>query len=471
MDLYYDSRGLRVTASNNLSVERLDGAVTRYLGARRDTLDWTRALATDDPDCILAQCLLGYIYLHAGKPECVARAREIAAATKQRADARAASAREKLHVGAVSSWAEGDFEGAVARWEATLRAHPLDLLALRLAQFMTSYLGKSVGIRDSIARVFPAWEESVPGYGFVLGCYAYGFEEAGDYASAEAFGRRAIEKNSTDLWAAHAVTHVMEMDGRPSDGISWICGMQEQWRECNNFVAHLWWHQCLFFLALGQYEQVLNVYDTKVREEKRDEYLDIANSASVLWRLEQAGVNVGERWNELATFSAKHIEDHIFVFADLHYGMAMAAGCDPAVVERHLGSCEKFAEAEGGTESRVMVEVGLAIAKAIAAHRRGDYLSASDMLFPVRSEIWKVGGSHAQRDLFEQLLIDSTMRSRRNERAKQLLSERTARRPHDIWSWKNLGNVLEACGEAEAAVEARSKFAKLIGQDRQEMSS
>ena len=459
--MYSDSRGLAITASHRSSVERFDSAVSRYLGARKDTPDYVAVLIADDPCCVLALCLQGYLLLHAGKPECHARAREVHSCAARAAGGDITS-RESLHLAALQAWIAGDFLEAVDRWEVILHDFPLDILALRLAQFMTSYLGRSAAIRDSVSRVFPVWDEGVPGYGFVLGCYAYGLEEAGDYAAAERFGREAVETNPTDLWAAHAVTHVMEMQGRPRDGTTWVGGLHEQWRDCNNFVLHLWWHQCLFHLALNQYDRLLELYDSNVRAQSTDEYLDIANGTALLWRLEQAGVNVGPRWEELAQRSAAHIDDHLFVFADLHYGMAVAAAGEAIVPDHFLASCRRFADSGGGTESQVMAEVGLRVAEAIVAHRRRGFVEASDLLFPVRDLIWKIGGSHAQRDLFEQLLIDSVVHAGRGELAATLLSERIGRRPHDIWSWKNLAGVLSQLGDTPGVVRADAEIKRLL---------
>jgi tetratricopeptide (TPR) repeat protein len=464
--MYFDSRALGVTASDSSSVEHLDAAVTSYLGARRDTPRRLEMLLANDPDCILAYCLQGYLSMHAGKLGSVIAAREAHSRAVQTAAVRGVTQREKLHIVALESWIAGDFERALEGWEAILRESPLDILALRLAQFMTSYLGKSASIRDSVSRVFPSWSEGVPGYGFVLGCYAYGLEETGNYALAEAFGRQAVEQNASDLWAAHAVTHVMEMQGRPHDGIFWVEGLQQQWAECNNFVFHLWWHQCLFHLALDQFDRVLEVYDCQVRPQSTDEYLDIANAADVLWRLEQAGVSVGDRWEELAQRASSHIEDHLFVFADLHYLLALAAEGEAHTVEKFLDSCARFANSGCSTESRVMAEVGLAVAQSIVAHRKKNYAEAGDVLLPVRDLIWKTGGSHAQRDVFEQLLIDSVARAGRGALARSLLSDRIARRPNDIWSWKNLAAVHATLGDASGASAASDELKRLlIGED------
>ena len=59
----------------------------------------------------------------------------------------------------------------------------------------------------------------MPDYGKVLGMSAFALEECGAYEEAERRGRRAVEIDPTDIWATHAVAHVMEMTGRQRDGI------------------------------------------------------------------------------------------------------------------------------------------------------------------------------------------------------------------------------------------------------------
>jgi hypothetical protein len=54
-------------------------------------------------------------------------------------------------------------------------------------------------MRDVLAGALPSWDAGVPGYGFVLGCHAFGLEETGDYAAAERAGRRH-DVNSNQLF-------------------------------------------------------------------------------------------------------------------------------------------------------------------------------------------------------------------------------------------------------------------------------
>jgi len=195
---------------------------------------------------------------------------------------------------------------------------------------------------------------------------------------------------------------------------------------------------------------VLELYDREVRAESTDEYLDIANAVSLLWRLEQANVSVGDRWKELAARASSHLDDHALVFVDLHYVMALAAVGDERAVTEFIRSCERFAASGGGTEADVMADVGLRLAHAVVAHRRGAYDDAVDDLYPVRRRVRHIGASHAQRDLFDQLLIDAAWRGGRLEEARTLVAERLQWRPNNRW-----GQRIERAVSAAAAPRSR----------------
>jgi tetratricopeptide (TPR) repeat protein len=458
--MHVDSRGLQMTASGASSVVLLDDVVSAYLGMRKDTALRAAALQQADEECVLAYCLNGYLAMHACRREQADRARESLARAKKIARTAGGNHREELHISALDNWCAGKIEGAVDCWEKILVDFPLDILALRLAQFLTSYLGRSRAIRDSIARVLPAWSPEIPGYGFVLSCYAYGLEEAGDYETAERFGRKAIDLNANDLWGAHAVTHVMEMQGRPAEGVEWIANIDKHWEGCGNFVNHLWWHCALFHLATEDYGAALELYDRRVNV-PGDEYLDIANASALLWRIEQAGVDVGNRWEELVTRVGGNLEDHFFVFVDLHYLLATATSLDAARARDALESCIHYAR-EDSTEAVVMRNVGLPMAKAIIAHRKRAYGQASDLLFPVRHEIHRIGGSHAQRDVFEQMLIDSAIRAERFSLAESLLQERIKKRPRDLWSWRTSAIVAEKLKDPAGVASSHAGIDRIL---------
>ena len=56
---------------------------------------------------------------------------------------------------------------ALDTWEDILSQHPTDVTALKFAHDSYFYLGYQDQMRDSIARVLPYWNETMPLYGYV----------------------------------------------------------------------------------------------------------------------------------------------------------------------------------------------------------------------------------------------------------------------------------------------------------------
>lgn len=431
--MQHDIRGLPQTAASAAAMRAFDATVEAYLRFELQTGDRLKETLGLDPAMPMAHCLKGCFLLLFAKRGLATRAAGALRDARAAAAQNGLTAREAQHLAALDAWLEGDLQAAAARYDALLVDHPQDIVALKLAQYLHFYLGDAAAMHRSVARPRPAWSDSLPGHGYVLGLEAFALEECGDYTAAEAAGRAAVERNTGDIWAAHAVAHVMEMQDRPREGSAWVDDLQPGWSACNNFAYHVYWHRCLFLLDQGEVEAVLHRYDSDVRGDRSEEYLDIANAVSLLWRLEQRGIDVGERWGELAEKASRLGGEHMLVFADAHYMMALAAEGPAGAAEALLASLEGFAR-EDGTEADVAREIGLPLCRAVLAHRRGRYGEAVDALLQHRPALNRIGGSRAQRDLFEQLLIDAAVKAGRGPLARSLLSERDATRRANDWN-------------------------------------
>jgi hypothetical protein len=433
-----DRWGLPTTGESAEAVAHLDAAIESYCGARRDSGGHLKRAFAAAPDFLMGHILHGYFMMLFGKRELLPRAAQSAAMAEAALVTGGGTTRERLHLHALQQWTLGRMRETAAALEAILADHPRDLLAARLAQHLYFYMGMSEAMRDSAARILPAWDQKTPGYGFVLGCHAFGLEETGDYAAAERAGRIAVALNRGDVWAAHAVAHVCEMENRVTDGIAWLDAFEREWGEVNNFIFHIRWHRCLYLLELERHDEVLERYDSEVRPESTDEQLDISNAVALLWRLEQLGVDVGDRWAELAAQSRRHTDDHLLAFPDIHYAMALAAVADDDGLESWWRSARGYAATAPEHEACVMAEIGLALADAAVAHRRRDWSRVIATLLPARHAIARVGGSHAQRDVFHRMLIDAGLNAGRPDVAHSLLTERARFRSRDLWAERHI---------------------------------
>ncbi len=461
MPEFHDKRGLPLTIASQEAADAHDALIDSYIGFRQDTGARLKAAMQADAEAPLNQCMAGYIFHLMVVSPLLERAAAASAKATVLAEAHG-NAREKLHAAALAAWTEGEIGEAARLLEAVLVRWPLDIAALKLVHYLHFYLGNIAEHRDSVARVMPAWQEDVPRFANVLGMRAFGLEEAGQYDEAERIGRRAVELDPTDAWSVHAVAHVLEMQGRYREGIHWIEREQANWAgKVHNFANHVWWHKALYHLELGEHDAVLNLYDTAIRADDSDDGLDLANAASMLMRLKIRGVDCGARWTQLADVALTKANDHILPFNDLHIMLALSgAGMDA----KALDSCSSLAShggATGGTWGPIYRHIARPMADGVAAYGAGDFAGAAAKLASVRYKWNAIGGSHAQRDVFQQILIDATLRSGDAAQAKALLAERTALKPNSAFAWTQLSAAATAAGDADTAARATAAAARL----------
>lgn len=425
----YDERGLKLTSQNQSATLTFNKAVKSFLEYRVAAMSLAKEAAALDPDFCMAHCLRGYFFMVFGTLGVLDKAKA-ALAEAERTSLQATS-REAHHVRALRAWIEGDLLKANTTWEQILFDNPLDLLALRLHHFNSFWMGQTRALRAAPASVFASWNENMPGYGHLLGMLAFGFEENGEYAEAERYGRLAVETAPDDLWAIHSVAHVLEMQGRNAEGEKWLSRPLNSWEDRNPFKRHLWWHLALFLLDDRQYEKVLQLYDQAVLgEEDSKFYLDIQNAASLLVRLEFSGVNVGDRWNVLTDYARAHIDDHALVFTDIHCVMSLARSRAFKEARELVDSMRNYAAERPRYVRSVINEIGLPLCNGIIAFEEGRYTDSIEQLLPIRHLTGPVGASHAQRDIFDQYLLEAALRGNVSHIALGLLQERRLLKPN-----------------------------------------
>lgn len=378
------------------------------------------------PDFALGHAVKGFAALLLGRAEMVATAQEAHAAAQRAMQRSPATARESAFVTALGDWLQGHPGRSAQRLQAELDKVPGDALAMKLVQAIWFVMGRPDLMRQSIEAALPAYADH-PARGYALGCHAFTLEETGEYARAEAIGREGVELCPPDAWGLHAVAHVCDMTGRAGDGLEWLSGREASWTHCNNFRFHVWWHRALMHLDLGQYDVALNFYDRDIRADRTDDYRDISNAASLLSRLELEGVNVGHRWDELADLSERRAEDGCLAFADLHYMLALVGGKRESAVARLVGRMAA-ARAEMSEAQAIIAQPGLSAAQGLQAFAGGDHAAAWTHLSAAHRDLPRIGGSHAQRDIFVRLTIEAAIRSGRLDAAEALLAERQALR-------------------------------------------
>ena len=422
----YDRRGNPVSYGAQGAIDGLDRAADMLAAFKADTLGAIDAVIAEHPDFALA---------HAVRAGALATATDKAFEDEALTSLKAAETlavraneREVLHIAACRAWLDGDLAKGVELWGKASILYPRDLTALQFAHAGDFFLGYSHMLRDRVARVLPQWDRSVPGNGFVHGMYAFGLEESGDYAAAEAHGRQAVEINAEDGWAVHAVAHVLEMQGRSKEGVTYLANSAAGWEPGSGFAYHLWWHKALFHLDTSDAKAALKLFDEKISAGGFGQALELIDGSALLWRLHLLGHDVGKRWDDVAAKWESRIGHGYYVFNDVNAMMAFAATSNVAAQNKLIASVRKAADGKG-TNAMMSREVGLPACEGFAAFGRGEYAKAVDLLLPVRGKANRYGGSHAQRDMFSWTLTEAAIRAGDCALADSFVAERLSWKP------------------------------------------
>ncbi|WP_109577563.1 tetratricopeptide repeat protein [Aminobacter sp. AP02] len=419
-----DRLGLALSGTGDDALVHFERGVSELQRFVGDPVGSANAAIAAEPDFVMAHVLKGWLYGLSTEREAMGVARECHAT----AAGLAATPREKAHVEALGRLANGHWHDAGRVLAELTIEYPRDALALQAGHQIDFFTGDARMLRDRVARALPAWSAAMPGYHAILGMQAFGFEEMGEYARAEALGREAVGLEPRDGWAQHAVAHVMEMQSRQSDGIAWMRANTDAWTKESFLQVHNWWHLALFHYDLGETEEVLALFDGPIYGARSTVALNMVDASAILWRLHLGGVDVGDRWASLAANWAPKATAGNYAFNDAHAMMAFV-GTGLQVPASELLDVQREAIDRDDDNATFTRDVGHPVSLAIKAFGEGCYGETVRLLQPVRAIAHRFGGSHAQRDVIDLTLIEAALRSGDDALAVRLATERYHARP------------------------------------------
>jgi len=455
-----DIRSNPLTGSTGEQAKQYNTLLQDYVEYRASVFKDLKALCQQAPQFVMAQIFKANLLLSMGTLSTVDDAKQCLIDVQNNASE--FSHNDQLHWDAANAWSEGNTELAVDTWEQIILRSPHDLLALKLHHFALFWLGQAERMLSICQQISSRWSPDTPGYASYLGMVAFAHEELGNYKKSEELSRNAIDQNPEDLWAIHALAHTFEMQGRIDEGIALLSVPSDQYDDRNPFRGHMWWHLGMFLVEKGEFDQALQVYDESIYADQSSFYLDLQNTASILARLEMCGINVGDRWKTLGEVVKTRQGDHVLAFTEPHHTLVLAKCGETKEIKKQLLSLENLASQTDRSIAKLIKPLLLPLCETMRDFSQFSGKRTNERLPDLYSKMTAIGGSHAQRDLFSLVEIQSVINQHDYAAAKALLTKRLELRPNSALNWQQylkVCNALEQKAEVETAQAALNRIA------------
>ena len=239
--------------------------------------------------------------------------------------------------------------------------------------------------------------------------------------------------------------HIFEYKNEPDRGIKYLRDTERNWSICEFVAPHNYWHLSLYHIEKNEHDAALDIFDTEISKNLANEStLDMVDLVSMLFRLklDYCQVSLQERWYKIKETFKKRSENHGYVLNDAHVFMALSESGDERSKDLFTTSLKSYLGENNLDNSKVNPKsflktinrnLGEKVFDSIAYFNEGDFSKVVQLLYPIRYEIIKIGGSNAQRDMFHQMLIQAALRSsneRDNAIGIRMINERLAIRPN-----------------------------------------
>jgi tetratricopeptide (TPR) repeat protein len=416
-----DRYELPVSSASAIAVERYQEGMDRVLswGVGAEEC-FAQALAADE-GLALAHAGQAVLALFHGDGT-AARA----AVTRARQLAAGATRRERQHVEALSAMVGGDAGRGLALVEEHVAEFPRDALLVNQASSAIGFGGRAD--REAFRAAFV--ERLAPAYGedwWFQSALAFTYHEVGRFAESRRLSERSLDQYPGNANASHNIAHVcfetLELDGGVTFLEGWLAGYDRR----APYHCHLAWHLALFELHRGQAGRALEIYERDILGSSNPRLTAIDGSA-LLWRLGLYDCQAGRlAWRPLAELAAR-VGRPGFVFGDIHAALAYASTGDQAALDALVDGFRALAV----RGHPVAGAVALPLVRAIAAFAVGDHAEALRELESVDGQMHRMGGSHAQWELFEETMVVCQLRLGRWDDARRILRRRLDRRASSL---------------------------------------
>jgi tetratricopeptide (TPR) repeat protein len=419
---FTDRYGLTVTTSSPAAFDQFQDGVDRLLAYGPGAEDCFAAALTADENLALAH--VGRALLAAVQGD-GATAR--AAAGRARETAAGATRRERQHAEAVNAFVAGETARGLALVDEHVAEFPRDAMLVNQASSAIALAGR----RDREEHRVAFLERLAPAYGedwWFQSALAFTYHEVDRFEESKRLSEASLRQYPRNASAAHNLAHIafetLDIDSGAAFLDEWMGGYDRR----ATFHCHLAWHQAMFALHEGRYAQALEIFERDILRSVNPRSA-MTDGTALLWRVRLDGAHEPLPWRALADLAAG-VSRPGYLFGECHAALAYAACGDEAALTRMMDGLRAL-DAKGNP---IAGRVVLPLVQGTAAFAAGDHAGALAHFEPVESEMHRIGGSHAQWELFEETMVACYLELARYDDALRLVRRRLARRasPRDV---------------------------------------
>ena len=412
-----DRYGLTVTTASPAALEHFQEGMDRLLAYGPGAEE--RFAAALEADSGLAVAHVGRALLAAVQGDAAAAR---VAAGHARETVGGATWRERQHVEAVSALVAGETARGLELVDEHVKDFPRDAILVNQASSSIALAGRSDREEHRIAFL----ERLAPAYGddwWFQSALAFTYHEVDRFEESRRLSERSLQQYPANASAAHNLAHIsfetLDIDAGAAFLDEWMTGYDRN----AHFHCHLAWHQAMFALHEGRYARALEIFERDILRSVNPRSA-MTDGTALLWRVKLDGAHDQPLpWRSLADLAGR-VSRPGYLFGEVHAALAYAACGDEAALTQLMDGLRAL-DAKGNP---IAGRVVLPLVRGAAAFAAGDYAGALAHFEPVESEMHRIGGSHAQWELFEETMVLCYLELERSDDALRLVRRRLARR-------------------------------------------
>ena len=419
-----DQFGLSLSTQSTDAVEAYDEAIELLLTLNLGVDELLNKAIRLDPEFALAHIARARYFQTSAQGTEAKNAMDIARRLTKRL-----SIRERNHIEIIALGIDGKTQQRLTLLQSHLARFPCDALPLSLALGVYGFIGFSGRIdhhqmqRDFLESIATAWGD----HWWFKTFLGWSYIETGAHNLGINLLDEALIGNPHNAHAAHARAHGYYEMGDPSTGITFIRDWLPIYDKHSPLHGHISWHLALFALQTDNFDLASEVYNQSIRpvSNHANPIFKLIDSTAYLWRVKLSGKShTQDEFSELADYVLEHFPKPNLAFVNIHTALALAASGKEQELEMHLKETQRMV----GDGLQPPGQVVNSLCEGIMAFEKQDYRYAAALFADAESELSRIGGSHAQRDLIIDTMIAAYIRSDQFKLAQAKTNERSCSR-------------------------------------------